>query len=73
MPPYELPTFKTISGLKSNSSQGGGGFNEFRFEDKKGEEQVFIHAEKNQDNRVGNDDFTNCRKKPTRDHRHRPP
>jgi type VI secretion system secreted protein VgrG len=55
MPPYTLPDEKTKSTLKSNSTKGGGGFNEFRIEDKKGSEQIFIHAEKNQDNRVKND------------------
>ncbi len=55
MPPYELPAQQTKSTLKSLSSKGGGGFNEFRFEDKKGEEQIFIHAEKDQHNRVKND------------------
>ena len=57
MPPYELPGDETLSGLKSNSSKGGGGFNELRFEDKKGEEQLFLHAEKNFDLRVKNDRF----------------
>ncbi|MEP6903012.1 MAG: type VI secretion system tip protein TssI/VgrG [Actinomycetota bacterium] len=55
MPPYTLPDEKTKSTIKSNSSKGGGGFNEFRFEDKKGSEQIFIHAEKDQDIRVKND------------------
>jgi len=55
MPPYALPDEKTKSAIKSYSSKGGGGFNEIRFEDKKGEEQVFIHAEKQQDNRVKKD------------------
>ncbi len=55
MPPYVLPEHKTRSTVKSNSSKGGGGFNEFRLEDKKGSEQMFIHAEKNQDIRVKND------------------
>jgi type VI secretion system secreted protein VgrG len=55
MPPYDLPDEKTKSTLKSNSSQGGGGFNEFRFEDKSGEEQIFIHGEKNLDIRIKND------------------
>jgi type VI secretion system secreted protein VgrG len=45
-PPYDLPGEKTKSTLKSNSSKGGGGFNEFRFEDKKGEEEVFLHGQK---------------------------
>jgi type VI secretion system secreted protein VgrG len=54
-PPYALPDNATMSTIKSNSSKGGGGFNEFRFEDKKGSEQVFLHAEKDQDVRVKND------------------
>jgi len=57
MPPYELPSEKTKSTLKSNSTKGGQGFNEIRFEDKKGDEQIFIHAEKNLDIRVKNDRF----------------
>lgn len=58
VPPYELPANKTQSGLKSRSSKGGGGanFNEIRLEDKKGSEQLFIHAEKNQDIEVENDE-----------------
>jgi len=57
MPPYDLPGNETISTLKSNSSKGGEGFNEIRFEDKKGDEQIFIHGEKNLDIRVKNDRF----------------
>ena len=52
LPPYPLPAHKTRSTLKSNSSPDGGGFNEIRFEDRKGEEQLFIHAQRQQDNRV---------------------
>lgn len=54
MPPYALPEHATRSTIKSNSSKGGNGFNEIRFEDKKGEEQVFTHAEKDLDARVKN-------------------
>jgi type VI secretion system secreted protein VgrG len=54
-PPYALPEHKTKSTLKSNSTPGGDGYNELRFEDKVGEEQVFIHAEKDQDQRIGHD------------------
>ncbi|MFN0130955.1 MAG: type VI secretion system Vgr family protein [Phycisphaerales bacterium] len=53
-PPYELPAHATRSTIKTNSSKGSEGFNELRFEDKKGEEQIFIHAEKNMDERVKN-------------------
>ena len=55
MPPYTLPDEKTKSTIKSNSSKGGEGFNEFRFEDKKGSEQIFIHGEKDLDVRIKHD------------------
>src|SRR5258706_8513086 len=55
MPPYALPENKTMSTLKSNSSKDGVGFNEIRFEDKKGEEQIFIHAERDEEIRIKND------------------
>ena len=49
MPPYDLPDNKTQSGVKSRSSLGGGpkNFNEIRFEDKKGKEEFYQHAERN--------------------------
>ena len=46
MPPYELPDKMTMAGVKSNSTKGGGGYNEFVFEDKKGSETIRMHAEK---------------------------
>jgi len=46
VPPYALPGEKTKSTIKSNSSSGGGGFNELRFEDKKGSEEIFLHGQK---------------------------
>lgn len=46
MPPYALAANKTRTGIKSNSSKGGNGYNEFGFEDKKGEEYIQLHAEK---------------------------
>jgi len=56
-PPYVPDINPTMSTIKSNSSKGGGGFNEIRFEDKKGDEQIFIHGEKNLDIRVKSDRF----------------
>ena len=49
--PYDLPENATQSGMKSRSSKGGtpANFNEIRMEDKKGAEQLYIHAERNQD------------------------
>lgn len=55
MPAYTLPDEKTKSGIKSDSTVGGGGFNELRFEDLLGDEQIFMHAQKNMDIRVKND------------------
>ena len=58
MPPYTLPDNSTMSTIKSNSSKGGGGFNEFRFEDKKGDEHIYTHAERNLHTRIKKDRFT---------------
>jgi len=58
MPPYDPKNNPTMSTIKSNSSKGGEGFNEIRFEDKKGEEQIFIHGENNMDVRVEKDSMT---------------
>ncbi|TPL88532.1 type VI secretion system tip protein TssI/VgrG [Mesorhizobium sp. B2-3-12] len=46
MPPYALPGNATQSGWKSNSSKGGGGYNELMFEDKAGSELVNFQAQK---------------------------
>ena len=54
-PPYPLPDEKTKSTLKSDSSPGGGGFNELRFEDAKGREEIFLHAQKDRNEVVLND------------------
>jgi len=56
MPAYKLPDFKNLSGMKSNTVKGGG-FNEIRMDDTDGEQQFFMHAQKNQDIRVGNDKY----------------
>ncbi|MDH1629512.1 type VI secretion system tip protein VgrG [Pseudomonas mosselii] len=49
--PYDLPGSATQSGMKSRSSKGGSpaNFNEIRMEDKKGAEQLYVHAERNMD------------------------
>jgi type VI secretion system secreted protein VgrG len=44
--PYTLPADQTKSTIKTNSSKGGSGFNELRFEDKAGSEEVFLQAQK---------------------------
>jgi type VI secretion system secreted protein VgrG len=57
MPPYALPDYQTRSTFMSRSSKGGGAsnYNELRFEDLKGKEQIFMNAEKDMDLRVEND------------------
>jgi len=59
LPPYALPDNKTQSGVKSRSHEGGGAddFNEIRFEDKKGSEELFLHAQKDMREEVENDHF----------------
>lgn len=54
MPPYKLPDNQTRTTFLTRSSKGGAAsnFNELRFEDKKDDEQVFFHAEKDMDWRV---------------------
>jgi type VI secretion system secreted protein VgrG len=55
--PYELPANQTRSTFKTRSSKGGSAdnYNELRFEDKTGNEQIFLRAEKDFDNRIKND------------------
>lgn len=43
---WELPVHMTRSGIRTCSSPGGGGFNELRFEDKKGKEELRWQAKK---------------------------
>ncbi len=56
-PPYALPDNLTQSGFKSRSSIGNreDHFNEIRFDDKQGQEEFYIHAEKDQNIEVGYD------------------
>jgi type VI secretion system secreted protein VgrG len=67
-PPYPLPDEKTKSGVRSRSSKNGDAqtFNEIRFEDLKGKEELYIHAERNhllvvendRTERIGHDSVT---------------
>lgn len=56
-PPYELPKHKTRSTFKTDTHQGTG-FNELRFEDENGEEEIFVHAEKDFYRAVEDSDVT---------------
>jgi type VI secretion system secreted protein VgrG len=53
--PISLPDSKTQSTLRSSSSPGGNGFNELRIEDSAGEEQIYLHAQKDFNIVVEND------------------
>ncbi|MBI3777291.1 MAG: type VI secretion system tip protein VgrG, partial [Gammaproteobacteria bacterium] len=54
-PPCKLPDEKTKSTIKSDSTKGGGGSNEWRFEDLKDKEEVYLHGQKDWNIRVEND------------------
>ncbi|MBO9688278.1 type VI secretion system Vgr family protein [Roseateles chitosanitabidus] len=58
LPPWDLPANATQSGFLTRSTKGGsyGNANAIRFEDKQGAEQLWIHAEKNQDIEVEHDE-----------------
>ncbi|AUH66383.1 type VI secretion system Vgr family protein [Paracoccus zhejiangensis] len=51
--PYELPKHKTVSTFKTDTHQGAG-YNELRFEDERGEEEIFVHAQKDMNIQVLN-------------------
>ncbi|ANI35052.1 MULTISPECIES: type VI secretion system Vgr family protein [Pseudomonas] len=57
LPPYDLPRHKTRMTIKSQTHKGDG-FNELRFEDELGQEEVFIHAQRDQNNVVKHDETT---------------
>jgi type VI secretion system secreted protein VgrG len=55
---YELPREKSQSTIKTRSTPGGGGYNELRFEDHKGSEEVYLRAQKDLNEWVLNDQST---------------
>ncbi len=64
MPPYSLPAEKNKAGIKSDSTTGGGGYNEFVLDDSKGQELIGVHAEKDMDTVIENNEslhVKNCR------------
>src|SRR5262249_28322491 len=61
MPPYlgdgpdpKHPNDHKVSGIKTCSTPGGEGYNELRFDDTKGKEQILIHAQKDLEIRAEN-------------------
>jgi len=59
MPPFGMPGGAMISGVKSNSTKGGGGFNEISLNDTKGTELINIHAQYDQQKKVEHDERVN--------------
>jgi type VI secretion system secreted protein VgrG len=55
MPPFELPKSKNLYGMKSNSSKGGGGYNEYVFDDTKGTELIREHGQYDKDSKIKHD------------------
>lgn len=53
--PLDLPADKTRSILRSQSSPGGGGYNELRIEDRKGAEEIYLRAQRDWTQHVLND------------------
>lgn len=56
MPPWDLPGKKMISGYKSNSTLGGGGYNELSFDDTKGTELIQVHGQFDMDTKIEHDE-----------------
>jgi type VI secretion system secreted protein VgrG len=56
MPPYGLPAGAVVSGVKSNSTKGGGGYNEIVMDDTKGTELIRVHAQYDKDKVVEHDE-----------------
>ena len=54
-PPYPLPANKTVMTIKSQTHKGQG-YNELRFEDEKDREEVFMHAQKDHNTVIENDE-----------------
>jgi type VI secretion system secreted protein VgrG len=59
MPPFGMPGGAMISGIKSNSTKGGGGNNEISLNDTKGTELINIHAQYDQQKKVEHDERVN--------------
>ena len=59
MPPFGLPAGGVVSGFKSNSTKGGGGYNEVSLNDTKGTELIQIHGQYDMDTKIEHDERVN--------------
>jgi len=66
MPPFSLPGRKKVSGMKSNTTPGGGGDNEISMDDTKGAERMYLHAQFNQDEVVDHDQTSHVKNNRTK-------
>lgn len=58
MPPFDLPGKAVTSGVKSNSTKGGGGYNEISLDDTKGNELIHIHGQHDMTTIIEHDEST---------------
>src|SRR4029077_9447114 len=56
MPPGTMPNDKMVSGLKSNSTPGGGGYNGLVFNDTKKKEKISLHGQYDMDSTIEHDE-----------------
>ncbi|AHG40723.1 type IV secretion protein Rhs [Pseudomonas syringae CC1557] len=59
VPPYDLPAHQTRSVFKTLSSPGGEGSNELRIEDRTGQEQIYLHAQRDWEQHIRHDQTIN--------------
>jgi type VI secretion system secreted protein VgrG len=64
-PPYPLPSQAMVSGTKTESTPGGGGYNELSMDDSKGKERVVMHAQRDYEATVENDQSLDVKGKST--------
>lgn len=56
LPPFGLPDGAVVSGVRSDSTKGGGGYNQMSMDDTKGNELVHIHAQYDMDTAIEHDE-----------------
>jgi type VI secretion system secreted protein VgrG len=55
MPPFELPAKAMVSGTKTESTPGGGGYNEISLDDTKGDEKIVVHGQRDMESTIEHD------------------
>jgi type VI secretion system secreted protein VgrG len=67
MPPYGLPASAVVSGMKTNSTPGGGGYNEMSMNDTKGKEMITVHAQYDMSTTILHDETISVKNNRTED------